>query len=403
MSAVTERPVVKHPGRGLGWLLASTGISVTGDGMLLTAAPLMAAALSHDPLSVASVSAAGYAAWLLLGLPAGALVDRWNRRLVMVTADLARALVLACFAVLVVADVATIGLLAAAVFLVGIGSCFFDPAAQALIPGLVGRDRERLGRANGRLWAIDTFGRSLAGPPLGAAAFVVTRSLPFGIDAASFLASAALVSRLPESPAQASREPILTAVRDGVRYLFSRPELRTVTLGMAAYNLGYNIAFATLVLFAQDVLHISTVAYGLLVASMAIGGIAGGWIGPRIHRAMPARLAYAMTLAVQGVAWLAVLLAGNPWLVGLVLACVGVASTTGSVIGGSARQLHSPDDILGRVVSTTRLLGIGSAAAGALLGGAFADAGGLRAPFCAASVLLLLSALAFLTRRRPTS
>src|SRR4051794_11092691 len=138
MSTMTEPSPTAPPRRGLGYLLASTGVSVTGDGILLAAAPLMAAALSRDPLAVASVTAAGYAAWLFLGLPAGALVDRWSRRKVMVIADLSRALILVGFVALVLTDLASIAALATAVFLIGVGSCFFDPAAQAMIPAIVG-------------------------------------------------------------------------------------------------------------------------------------------------------------------------------------------------------------------------------------------------------------------------
>jgi MFS family permease len=405
MSTVTEPSSTAPPRRGLGYLLASTGVSVTGDGVLLTAAPLMAAALSRDPLAVASVSAAGYAAWLILGLPAGALVDRWSRRRVMVAADIGRALVLAGFVALVLADVASIALLAVTVFLIGVGSCFFDPAAQALIPAIVGRDKEQLSRANGRLWAFDTFGRSLAGPPLGAAAFAAARTLPFVLDAATFVVSAALVSRLPASrpPTTGAHAPILGAIREGVLFLFRHAELRLVTLGMATYNFGYNVAFATLVLYAQDNLGVGTVGFGLLVASMAVGGIAGGWLAPRLTKRLSPATAYAGTLAVQALAWISVVVVGNAWLAGVALAFLGVASIVGSVVGGSVRQLHSPDQMLGRVMSTTRLLGIGSAAVGAVVGGALADAWGLETPFWVASVLLVVGAVAFMAARRPAA
>nr|WP_262283293.1 MFS transporter [Micromonospora sp. MA102] len=178
-------------------------------------------------------------------------------------------------------------------------------------------------------------------------------------------------------------------------HLVRHPELRTVTLGMAFYNLGYNVAFATLVLYAQDVLHVGTLGFGLLIASGALGGIAGGWLAPRIAAAPSARSAYAITLGVQAAAWVTVLLAGNPWAAGVALLFVGIASTTGSVVGGSTRQLHTPDEMLGRVVSSTRLFGIGSAALGSVLGGGVADAGGLSAPFIAAAGLLALASLAF--------
>ncbi len=165
--------------------------------MVTAASPLLAASLTRDPLAVSAVTAASYAAWLIVGLPAGALVDRWPRRRVMVTTDLARTAVLGILALLIATGHGSIPALVVAVFLVGVGSCFFDPAAQAAIPAVVGRDRSALSRANGKMWALDTFGRSLAGPPLGAAAFGLAAALPFGVQSGAFLASALLLLGLP--------------------------------------------------------------------------------------------------------------------------------------------------------------------------------------------------------------
>src|SRR6266536_5005085 len=173
--------------RGLGLLLASTGVAVTGQGMVLTAAPLLAASLTRDPLAVSVVTAASYAAWLIIGLPAGALVDRWPLRAVMVVTDVLRCVALGLFAVLTLSGHATVWSLAATVFLVGVGNCFFDPAAQSAIPAVVGREPAALAHANGKMWALDTFGRGLAGPPLGAAAFGFAAALPFGVESAAFL------------------------------------------------------------------------------------------------------------------------------------------------------------------------------------------------------------------------
>ena len=92
---VDQSTETKPHRRGLRVLLGAAAVSIVGDGVLITAAPLMAAALTRDPFQVGLVAAAGYAAWILIGLPAGALVDRWNRRTVMVAADLLRALILA--------------------------------------------------------------------------------------------------------------------------------------------------------------------------------------------------------------------------------------------------------------------------------------------------------------------
>jgi MFS family permease len=369
--------------------------------MFLAAAPLLASSLTRNPVAVSAVTAAGYVAWFLVGLPAGALVDRWPRRAVLVAADLLRAVVLAVLVVLVVTGHVNVPVVVGAVFLVGVGSCFFEPAAQAAVPIVVGKNRDALSHANGKLWAFDTFGRALAGPPLGAAAFVAAAALPFGLDAVSFVASALFLSRLSLGrPASGGHEPVLRAARAGVVYLARSAELRLLGLGMAAYNFGYNVAFATLVLYVQDVLKLGDFGYGALVATAAVGGIAGGWLGPRIGKRMSAGTVYAIALLVQGAAWTTVWLSANPWASGVALACLGVASTTVSVVGGAARQLLTPDNMLGRITAATRLLGIGSAGLGALAGGLVARAGGIEAPLVVAAVLLAVFAVVFALRRR---
>jgi MFS family permease len=399
---VTEMPKTEKRQGRLGYLLASTGVSVTGDGVLLAATPLLAASLSRDPLQIGIVSAAGYAAWLSVGLPAGALVDRWPRRRVMVTVDLLRTLVLLALVGIIVSGNSSIWALAIMVFVLGIGSCFFDPAGQAMIPALVGRDKDDLARANGRFWALDTFGRALAGPPLGAAAFAVARFLPFAMDALSFLLSALFMSRLPEaSRSTTTSQSILVSVRDGVHFLSCSPELRALVLGEAGYNLGWNIASATLVLFAQDVLHVGNVGYGLLLAAGAAGGVLSARLAPRLAQAVAGRLVFAIGLLVQAASWLLVLLGGSPWLAGVGLVALGFASNALSVVIGSTMQRLTPDDKLGRVVAAGRVLGIGSAAIGAFVGGLIAEVWGLHVPFLVAAVLVLvISAVFFLCHRQ---
>jgi MFS family permease len=399
VTGAEETQTVRRP-RGLVPLLASTAVSVTGDGMFAAAAPLLAASLTRNPVAVSAVTAAGYVAYLLAGLPAGALVDRWHRRAVMIAADLARLVVLGVLVLLMQTGHATVGLLIVVVFLVGVGSCFFEPAAQAAIPAVVGRDTDALSRANGKIWAFDTFGRSLAGQPAGAALLAWVAALPFGVDAATFLASGVLLIRLPTGKAaNAQRDPILASVRAGVALLARSTQLRMLALGMASYNFGYNVAFATLVLFAQDVMGLGNIGYGALIATAAVGGILGGWIAPKIGRRISVRGVYAVALLVQGITW-AVVLAGNPWAAGVALAVLGVSSTTVSVVGGSARQMLTPDNMLGRVTSVTRLLGIGSAGLGALVGGAIARDTNLHGPLIVAPILLAVLALVFRLRWR---
>jgi len=380
--------------RGVGPLLAATGISVTGDGALIAAAPLLAASLTRDPLAVSAVTAAFYLSWLLVGLPAGALVDRRARRPVLVAADLVRAAILAALAALVLTGTASVPLLVAAVLLVGVAQCFFDSAAQAVIPAVVGRDKETLTRTNGRFWALDTIGRSLAGPPLGSTTFAVSKTLPFAGDALTFLASAVLVSRLPHVPApDGPHERVRVAVRGGLRHLARTRELLVLALSLGAYNFGYNLAIATFVLYAKDALHVADAGYGFLLATMAVGGVVASWRAAPLLRRLSYRQAQAVALLVQGLAWLGVALAPNAIIAGVLLAVLGAASALTSVAVGSARQALTPDALLGRVVSAFRLVGIGAAGLGALAGGVVADWQGLRAPLLVAAMLLVVAAV----------
>jgi MFS family permease len=381
--------------RGMGALLAAAFVSLTGDGALMAAAPLLAATLTSDPVAVAAVTAAAYLPWLVIGLPAGALVDRWDRRTVMIGADLLRAGLLAVLVVLVVTTTASVAVLAGLVFTVGMAGCFFDAASQATIPALVGRDEDDLTRANSRLWSADTLGRQLAGPPAGATAFTASAALPFLGDLVSFLVSAAFLTRIPRQPhdRQRPRQRTLLAVREGLAHLWSTSALRAALAWAVAYNLAYNSAYAMLVLYTTRTLGLSDAGYGVLVAVMAAGALAGAQLAPRLPARVPAGAVMAGTLVVSALAWAALVLAPHLATAVLALVVVGACTMLGTVVLGTIRQVNTPDRMLGRVVATFRLFGIGASGLGALAGGALAHLWGLHAAFLAAPVFAVMGVL----------
>lgn len=383
--------------RGLRLLLASTATSVTGDGMLVSAAPLMAASLSDDPVQVGAVAAASMAAWLLVGIPAGALVDRWDRRRVMIVADLARAAILLVFVALAWLEWASIPVLAVTVFAVGVGTCFFAPASVALLPDVVGKEKEALTTANGRIWSIDTFGRSLAGPPLGAAAFSAGRVLPFAADALSFLLSALFIGLLrvdgkPQAiPRTAAR--LWPDIKDGARYLFGDRELRDLAAGAGAYNFAFNVVNSTLVLFALQRLGVGIFGFGLLLSVAAVGGVTAGWFAKRLIGDRHALKVFATALLVQGFCWLAIVLFPTIPVSAVSLAILGATSNIITVAGYAVRQAKTPTQLIGRVASMSRLVGSGGAALGAATGGIVAAAYGLTATFWVAGGLLAITSI----------
>lgn len=389
--------------RGLYRLLASTGVSIAGQGMVLAAVPLLAARLTSSPIGVSLTVAASYAAWLLIGLPAGALVDRWPRRLTLVIADLVRAAILGMLALAVLWGLANIWVLVVAVFLVGAANCFFDPAAQAALPAVVGRDADKLASANGRMWSLDLIGRTLLGPPVGAALFVAALSLPFFVNAGTFAVSALLLAGLGRMNVSAPPEghpPILHSVRSGLSYLWMQGELRTLTIGMTIFNLAYNIAFSTFVLYAKDRLHVTDQGFGFLLAASAVGGLAAAYVIPKMRLELSATHLYALGLGTQGIGWLLIWLVQNAWVAALAIALVGTASMTVTILGSTMRQRLTPDELLGRISATTRVLGIGSAGIGALLGGTAASILGLSASVAAGAGAAVVSAVAFVAPRK---
>lgn len=394
MTAVEQGTSTAEPTRGVAPLLVSTGVSVAGDGAFIAAAPLLAASLTGNPLAISTVTMATYVPWLFVGLPAGALVDRWPKRRVMVTADLVRAAALGGLCALVWANHASVAALVVTVLIICSAQCFFDPAAQGVIPAIVGQDRSKLDHVNGQFWALDSMGRSLIGPFGGSWAFTAGRVFPFLGDCVSFLVSAVSVSRLPKlSPPPKEHEPVLVAVRTGMRQLFRSRELLVLALGMGAYNFGYNVAFATFVLFTHSVLKVGAVGYGALLATMAIGGVAAGWRGTRLVKGKSAREVHALALTVQGLSWLLVAIFANVWLTGVLFVIVGAVSTLTTVAVSSARQTLAPEGSLGRIVAAFRVFGLGLAGLGAIAGGAVASGFGLTATLVVAAFVQVISAV----------
>jgi MFS family permease len=426
--------------------------------MYLAALPLLAAQLTRDPLAVSVVTFAGWLPWLLFALPAGALVDRLDRRRVMWTVDTARALVVAALAAAVLAGWASIPGLAVAGFLVGTGQTLFENAAQAMVVAVVGRNPRHLERANGQLVASLTVGQQLAGPPLGSAAFAVAPWLPFLADAVSFATSAGLVASIrgrfraegrlgvegrlephPSTPGAPEPQPLVpeppdregspgpetvpgivhspppgppaeppagppshppdgrslwAEIAEGLRFLLDHRLLRAAVLLVSASNLAFMAGEAVLVLFASEELGLGSRGYGLLLAAVAVGGLPGSLLAARIGGRVPPGRLIVGGVLVGAVVMACFGLATDPWVAGVAYAATGAVWAVWNVTLLSLRQSIVPDRLMGRVVGAIRLVGFGTIPLGALLGGLIARTLGLRAPFLLGAAVLAVAALA---------
>jgi hypothetical protein len=309
----------------------------------------------------------------------------------MITADLVRFGILALLTLGIIADRLTIAWLLFAIFMLGSAQSFFDSAAQGMIPSIVGRDSKALVNANANLWSIDALGRGIAGPAAGSAAFSISSFTPFLFDAFSFVASAFLISRLPAPIRRVVQVPerIYIAIREGIKFVARTEPLRQGALWLGTYNFGYNVAAATLVLYAQQTLGLSAFAYGLLIATSAFGAVLGTRLAT-VFKGASIYMTAVITLSVQAIGWLTIVLVPSVWSTFIAYPLISIGSLFGTIIITSARHLHTPDALLGRVVSVFQFLSLSSAGLGALLGGWIADIGGLEAPFLSATATLAM-------------
>ena len=376
------------------WIASS--ISVLGDGVRFTAMPLLAASITRNPIAVSLVTVAGFAPWLLLSLIAGALVDRWDRRHVMWSADLFRTIVMGGFAVLVAFDHASIPLIVVASFLLGVAETMFDNASQSILPSLVRRDQ--LARANGRLYAGQIIGQQFAGPPLGGLLFSLLVWCPFGVDAASFAIASLLVLTLrgrfrEPRDADAPKTRLSAEIGEGVRWLWGHRVLRAFCSMLGIWNLVSTATMSIEVLWALHVLHLGPRGYGLLGLGMAAGSLFGSLLSERVIKRLGEASAIYISLGLGVITTLIAYLTRNAFVAGSTFVIFGFSTMIWNVITVSLRQEIIPPRLLGRVNSAYRFVGWGSMPIGALVGGFIADAFGLRAPFLFATVVVAVCAV----------
>jgi len=422
-------------GRPYGRLWGATAVSNLGDGIILGAGPLLATSVTRNPVAVAGLTAAATLPWLVFSLPAGAWVDRTDRRRLMVRVDAGRALLLVILAVGVCLESFRLAALYLVLFLVGVGETAVDNAAQSLVPDLV--EPGLLDRANGRLLAAERATNELAGPPLGAALFGVAAAVPFAVDAASFAASAALLAtirsgrastrlrraemREPEvatvgavplpgtgaagaepgpGTAAAPPEPRLRdSIAEGLRWVRGERAILRLTAIAAVANLAAGGVLGILVLFAKEHLGVSSLGFGLLLGAASTGGLLGGLAASRIVTAAGQGSVLVGMLFIEAVTDVAVALSGNVVLATVFLGAGAFCAAVWAVVSISLRQTIVPRALLGRVNSVYRLAGMGALPLGAVAGGVLASVFGLTAPFWASATALALLGLVALPLR----
>jgi MFS family permease len=346
-----------------------------GDGLSTTALPLLIASQTRDPFIVSLLPVATGLPWLLFGLVAGTLVDRWDRRTVMWRTDLARVLIVAALGVLVALGHVPVFLVLLAAFLLACGSTLIRSAAPALLPALV--PRENLAHANGRLQAVATVSGSFLGPAAGSALYSLCVAVPFLAQTLALVASAVCVGRLPAmtstSVAGSARGSIWADTVVGVRWLVAQRVLRSVATGTVLLAASTGVLLAVLVIHVLEFLDLPTVGYGLLIAVYAGGSVVGALLAPRLRRALGTNRCLLTSVLLGTVAISVLAVAPNVVLAGAALFVLGIATMLWNILAVTVRQELTPNHLLGRVTSAFAVIGVGTAPIAAPLGGIVAS------------------------------
>ncbi|MFI6863294.1 MFS transporter [Streptomyces sp. NPDC050421] len=384
--------------RDFGRLFAATALGQLGDRIIFLALPLVAiSALDADEFQVGLLAAMTTAGSLLIGLPAGAWVDRMRKRSVMISADLARALLLVTIPITWWMGLLTMGWLCTVALIHGVLTVFFDVAYVSYLPHLVGRGR--LVEGNARLSSVRSVtsigGPALAGPLIsliGAPAVLALSSA--GMALSGLLA--ATIRKRERRPEPAARRRLGREVKEGLKFVLKDPSLRAMALGDAMFNLSLVMYQSMLLVFLQREAGLQPFGIGLVLSGMGFGALLGALLATTISGRVG-----------QGrVIWLATLLtcpltALMPWARpgwSLYVAAVGLAALSmGGVVRvvsqSSLQQAMTPDRLLGRMSATTRFVSWGGIPVGGLLGGVSGSAFGAAGTLGIGAAGMTLSAL----------
>lgn len=382
MSSLVEAVVPSRLGSGFRWLLASSWISNLGDGIAIAAGPLLVASQTHDPFVVALAALLQWLPPMLFGLYAGALSDRLDRRAIVVTVDLLRAVVLVLVGLTVITGTVSVAVVLVALFLLGTAEVFADNTSQTLLPMIVAR--EDLGVANSRLQTGFITVNQLAGPPIGAALFAAGMSTPFLTQAVLVAAGALLVSRmaLPEH-GRAAETPtrIREDIAEGFRWVWHHAAVRTLVLTIFTFNITFGAAWSVLVLYATVHLGMGAVGFGLLTTVSAVGGLAGtlsyGWITARVSLGNIMRIG----LVIETFTHLFLAITTVPWVAMAIFFVFGAHAFVWGTTSITVRQRAVPTDLQGRVGAVNGVGVFGGLVIGSGIGGVIARQWGVTAPF----------------------
>jgi MFS family permease len=380
-------------------LLLAGQTSQLGTQVSSVALPLLAVVtLAATPFEVGLINAASMVAFAVLGLPAGAWLDRRWRRPVLITSDIVRAVLLASVPVAAMIGRMSIAQLILVSLLGGVARVFFDVGYRSYLPSVIGKDQVLAGNAS--LELVRASGQ-VVGPGLGgllvtlvgAASVVLVQAGSFAVSALTLLA---IRSREPAARLRESRPPLQDQIVEGLRFVWTDRFLRATAVASALCNFSFAVASAVSFIFLTRTLRLSPTAVGLIIAGGSGTVLLGAALTTRAARAVGSVRLIWVSLAVTTPPTFVGALAQRGWMV--VLAVLGIAAEElGQIVYAitslSLRQRICPDQMLGRVNATMTVLIMGLFPLGAVAEGTLGELIGPRGTLLFAGAMLAIAPL----------
>lgn len=375
--------------------------SVLGSQFSAIAFPVLAVTLlGASEWEMGLLNAFDNAAFLLVGLPAGAWVDRWRKRKVLISADIVRAIAVGVLPVLWFMDMLAIWHLFVSGFVIGVATVFFDVSYQSYLPHIV--DHSLLGPANSALETTNQISRTGGPAVVGILVDILSAPVLIIADAISFMLSAIALRAIPDDEhpiAKDERRSLRTEIAEGLRFVFHQPVIRRVVINVTLTNFSYTLMATLLPLLILRDLGISATLYGVMMSAASVGGLLGAVATTSIVKRIGEGPVVVLSAAIGAIASIFMPLAAyveRPTAVGILIASEFVfmfTVLTYNITQVSARQRLCPPELLGRMNASIRFFVWGVMPLGAVAAGALGAALGLVTTMWLGAIGHVLAAL----------
>ncbi|MFI9379908.1 MFS transporter [Kutzneria sp. NPDC052558] len=371
-------------------LWAGQALSTAGFSGSMIAFPLLVLAITGSPAVSGFVLGVDAAAQLVAGLPAGALVDRWNRKIVMLCCEAAQGVVVASLVVALLVGTATVPHMIFVAATMGVCRALFMPAENAAVAQIV--TKEQLPTAVAMNSARGALGQ-LAGTAAGGFLYAIGRAAPFAVEVLTHLISfvALLFVRVPSQ----RREPVENGhlageMVEGLRWVWRQRHVRATVACAVSLNFFFSAYYVILVVLAKE-RGVPSGEIGVMAAMLGVGGLLGALLAPRLHRMI------SPYVSIAGVFWVLTVLTplavfiDNGIVLGLLFAGMALLPPTANTTINTSQLLLTPDRLRGRMTGVMTVIAGVSAAAGPAFGGVLVQQfGGDNAILlCAAGIALI--------------